>query len=59
MPWWITVPGVLAVAIAAGFGVLAVWMRWNEPHVAMVVHDAFMAAEHRAVKQERKAAVNA
>jgi hypothetical protein len=27
MPWWITVPGLLALVLVAGFAVLAVRMR--------------------------------
>jgi hypothetical protein len=45
MPWWITVPAVLAVAIAAGYGALAVWIWWNGPRAAADLAAQRIAAE--------------
>ena len=54
MPWWITVPAVLAVVIAVLYGVLAVWLWWNEPRVAVALVARRIAAE--ALAAERIAA---
>ena len=53
MPWWITVPAVLAVVIAAGYVALAVWIRQNQAPAAAV-----LAARRRVAAEagKRKAA---
>jgi hypothetical protein len=33
VPWWLAAPAVIAVAVAAGFGLLAIWIRRNAPVV--------------------------
>jgi len=33
IPWWLAVPGVIGLVVAAGFGLLAIWIRWNAPAV--------------------------
>jgi hypothetical protein len=52
MPWFITVPGLLAAAVAAGFLLLAAWMRLHEPAAARQYLAAF-AREHVARAAER------
>jgi hypothetical protein len=56
MPWFITVPGGLAAATAAGFLLLAAWMRLHGPAVARQYRAAF--AREREIGRE-KAKVNA
>jgi hypothetical protein len=43
MPWWITVPAVLAVLVAAGYAALAVRIRLNGPGVRRQWHAAVQA----------------
>ncbi len=45
MPWWITVPVLLAFGVAAGFAVLAAWIRWNGPRAAVALAAQRAAAE--------------
>jgi hypothetical protein len=47
IPWWLAVPAVIALVIAAGFGVLAVWIRWNGPAVGARWHAAVEAENAR------------
>jgi hypothetical protein len=37
MPWWITVPAALAVAVVLGLAALAIWIRMHGPAVARQV----------------------
>jgi hypothetical protein len=52
MPWYIAVPGALGAAVAAGFLLLAAWMRLHGPAVAQQYSEAF-AREHAARAAER------
>jgi hypothetical protein len=51
MPWFITVPGLLATATAAGFLLLAAWMRLHGPAVAQQYTAAF--AREREISREK------
>lgn len=55
MPWWITVPAGLAVVIAAGYGVLALWIRLNGPRAAAALAAQRIAAEAGQRKEQARA----
>lgn len=47
VPWWLAVPAVIALVVAAGFGLLAFWIRWNAPVVGARWHAAVEAEKAR------------
>jgi hypothetical protein len=55
MPWWITVPAVLAVAVAAGFAVLAVRIALNGQRVAAVFAARRQALDAETLKRKAQA----
>jgi hypothetical protein len=53
VPWWLAVPAVIALAVAAGCGLLAIWIRRNAPAVGAQWNAAAAAAKaQRRVPEE-------